>query len=409
MVRKGGPRRPRGSRDEETVKAVNRLLVERPLDITQLRKVAAIRGLVSDSLRARVWPVLLAVEAPLAREVATFAARAAAGHKDSHVVACDMERSLWSFTEGWTDDERAAKRAALRRVLDAAVGGNASGIFYYQGLHDIAAVLLFVLGSELAAYRTLRALASTHLRDCTRPDLAAATETLSLLYPILEQCDPELYSYLQGLHEPALEVPYFALSWYMTWFAHDVPSLSQIARLFDLFLSSHPLMPLYVAAVAIKGNRQQLLACGADGLAAYDTLKRMRFLQPGQPTADELAQQAAALYQAVPPAQLARQRGIQLEHSAAIDAYLSCGRWHVPSEPRAARRRFAQQTVLQLQALFRQQPGKAAGSIGAVGAMGGGSQRRAAVAAAVLTSVTGLAAMGALLLAQLQAAHWGSR
>lgn len=55
------------------------------------------------------------------------------------------------------------------------------------GLHDIAAVLLFVLGSELAAYRTLRALASTHLRDCTRPDLAAATETLSLLYPILEQ------------------------------------------------------------------------------------------------------------------------------------------------------------------------------------------------------------------------------
>lgn len=41
-------------------------------------------------------------------------------------------------------------------------------------------------------------------------------------------------------------------SWYMTWFAHDVPSLSQIARLFDLFLSSHPLMPLYVAAVAIK-------------------------------------------------------------------------------------------------------------------------------------------------------------
>lgn len=65
--------------------------------------------------------------------------------------------------------------------------------------------------------------------------------------------------------------------------------------------------------------------------------------------------------------------------------------------------------MLQLQALFRQQPGKAAGSIGAVGAMGGGSQRRAAVAAAVLTSVTGLAAMGALLLAQLQAAHWGSR
>ena len=41
-------------------------------------------------------------------------------------------------------------------------------------------------------------------------------------------------------------------SWYLTWFAHDVPALGQAARLFDLFLSSHPLMPLYVAAVAIK-------------------------------------------------------------------------------------------------------------------------------------------------------------
>lgn len=29
--------------------------------------------------------------------------------------------------------------------------------------------------------------------------------------PLVLQCDPELYSYLQGLHEPALDVPYFAL------------------------------------------------------------------------------------------------------------------------------------------------------------------------------------------------------
>lgn len=87
---------------------------------------------------------------------------------------------------GWSDAEREVKRAALRHVLDAAVAGNKAGLFYYQGLHDIAAVLLFVCG-ELPACRLLRALAEGHLRDCTRPDLAAATETLRLLYPILEQ------------------------------------------------------------------------------------------------------------------------------------------------------------------------------------------------------------------------------
>ncbi|PSC72783.1 TBC1 domain family member 20 [Micractinium conductrix] len=389
--------RPAGdARELETVKLVNELLLERPLDVLRLRRVVAIRGLVNDGLRSRVWPLLLGVgEAAAPDEAARFAALAGSTHKDSHVVECDMARSLWSYTEGWSEEGRAAKRAALRRVIDAAVGSNTSGIFYYQGLHDIAAVLLFVCGSELAAWRLLHALAGGHLRDCTRVDLAAATETLRLLYPILERCDPELHAYLHGLQEPALEVPYFALSWLLTWFAHDVPSLPQTARLFDLFLSSHPLMPLYVAAVVIKGQRQQILACGEDGLQAYATLKKMRFLQPGQLGADELAQQAAALYQAVPPTRLARQRGIRLEHCAAIDAYLCNGRWVVPAEPRGSRRHFAQHTAQQLRAFFA--PRESLTS----------QQRRTAALAAVITSVTGLAAMGALLVAQLQSAQWG--
>lgn len=341
-----------------------------------------------------MWPLLLGVQGAAGPgEAQQFAELACSTHKDSHVVECDMARSLWSFTEGWGEEERAAKRAALRRVLDAAIAGNAGDLFYYQGLHDIAAVLLFVCG-EPTAYRLLRALATCHLRDCTRPDLAAATETLRLLYPILQQCDPDLHAYIVGLQEPALEVPYFALSWYMTWFAHDVPSLPQIARLFDLFLSSHPLMPLYVAAVAIKGQRQQILECGDDGLAVYSTLKKMRFLQPGQLSADELAQQAAALYQAVPPAQLARQRDIQLEHSAAIDAYLSDGRWRVPAEARGSRRQFAAHTVQQLQAIFLPRESVS-------------GQRRAATLAAVITSVSGLAAIGALLISHLQAMQGG--
>ena len=46
--------------------------------------------------------------------------------------------------------------------------------------------------------------------------------------------------------------PFFALSWFITWFAHNLQSLAQISRLFDLLLASHPLMPLYVSAVAMQ-------------------------------------------------------------------------------------------------------------------------------------------------------------
>ncbi len=50
-------------------------------------------------------------------------------------------------------------------------------------------------------------------------------------------------------------MPYFALSWYITWFAHDIAALPKVSRLFDLFMASHPLMPLYVGAVAIQVHR----------------------------------------------------------------------------------------------------------------------------------------------------------
>lgn len=47
------------------------------------------------------------------------------------------------------------------------------------------------------------------------------------------------------------------------------PTLAQDAeRLFDLFLSAHPLMPLYLGAVAICAVREELLACEV-GVADY--------------------------------------------------------------------------------------------------------------------------------------------
>lgn len=76
---------------------------------------------------------------------------------------------------GWTAEERGEKRHALRRLLNATVGGRPPGeISYYQGLHDVAAVLLFVAG-ERAAAPMLARLAVCHLRDCTRCGRRACT------------------------------------------------------------------------------------------------------------------------------------------------------------------------------------------------------------------------------------------
>ena len=183
------------------------------------------RGLGNNALRARAWPLLLGSSAG-AGDGAALGALADAPHRDASTVDCDVQRSLWAFTEGaswvlvggaaggtpralahhpphpahcppptarpptrapgWPDGRRDAARVSLRRALNAAVASSGGRVHYYQGLHDVASVLLLVCG-EVGAFRLLRQLAACQLRDCTRPTLDAALETLGLLMPILAQ------------------------------------------------------------------------------------------------------------------------------------------------------------------------------------------------------------------------------
>lgn len=55
----------------------------------------------------------------------------------------------------------------LKNLLNAVVNSYSGDVHYYQGLHSVASVLLFVVG-ERVALPLLQRLAICHLRDCTR-------------------------------------------------------------------------------------------------------------------------------------------------------------------------------------------------------------------------------------------------
>ena len=300
------------------------------MDVATLRKLAAVRGLVTDPLRARVWPKLLYVDVPSAAP-----AHSAEPHRDSSTVQCDVERSLWHFTVDWSDERRALKRAALQRILNGArlevvrqrmqppsrsrapagvVCAHADTVHYYQGLHDIASVLLMVCG-EASAYRLLERLALGHLRDCTRATLDPVMQLLRLLFPLLAQCDPELHAFLQR----SGVLPYFALTWVLTWHVHEARNLQVAARLFDLFMSSSPLMPLYVGAVALLAERDAILAQPCDSAELHRYLSGLNVL--GRLSADELAARALALHRDHPPARLQQLAGMRLSKDCAVNAY----------------------------------------------------------------------------------------
>ena len=74
----------------------------------------------------------------------------------------------------------------------------------------------------------------------------------------------------------------------------------QVCRLFDLFLATHPLMPLYVGAAAMHSQRQQLLA--AEEMPMLHS-KLVNLSITKMATADELAIQVHRLAVRMNPSQ----------------------------------------------------------------------------------------------------------
>eukprot|EP00803_Ostreobium_quekettii_P011044 evm.model.scf_763.6 EVM.evm.TU.scf_763.6 scf_763:49464-53228(+) len=320
----GSPSMEQRQRDEETVARVEKLLGEAELDVTRLRQISAARGLSNNRLRARVWPLLLGVDAD-AWPHDRYDELACMEHADSPTLRADIARSLWSFTVGWSDEARQEKREALMRLLNAVVNHSAGDVRYYQGLHDIASVLLLTVGERLA-FPILCRLATCHLRDCTRPTLEPVAELLQLQVPILDMTDRPLARVLEGMQVPC----YFALSWYITWFSHDVKSLTEVARLFDLFLSAHPMMPLYVGAACMAAAREELIYVD-DVSLMHQALVNLRIGK--YITTEELIRQALALYAKAKPKQVLRQRGLRPQFTVTPDAFKKDGLWEVPEAP----------------------------------------------------------------------------
>jgi hypothetical protein len=98
------------------------------------------------------------------------------------------------------------------------------------------------------------------------PDFEIVSKTMHLIMVLLKASDSKLYNHLNA----AGVEPFFATSWLITWFAHDIKKINEIARVFDALLCSHPLFAVYLCA-AVRFHFQKK--------GVFDFL----FLQPFSP------------------------------------------------------------------------------------------------------------------------------
>mmetsp|Transcript_11805 Transcript_11805/g.33901 ORF Transcript_11805/g.33901 Transcript_11805/m.33901 type:complete len:357 (+) Transcript_11805:790-1860(+) len=157
----------------------------------------------------------------------------------------------------------------LAQVLENTIRNGNSSLHYYQGLHDIAGVVLHNMDYQVdVTTQILQRISRSHLRDAMRENFSNINWFLSvLLPPLVEKVDPYVHYSLQIAQ---VELSTVCLPWMITWFTHDIHDPETAGRLVDAFLSGHPLVPIYFAVALITHPllKQELLNIDSEDIAS---------------------------------------------------------------------------------------------------------------------------------------------
>ncbi|EEH16352.1 hypothetical protein PABG_06439 [Paracoccidioides brasiliensis Pb03] len=249
-------------------------------------------GLLHDDLRQAAWPVLLgydpSTDHPAASEWTSLPV-----HCDEEQVKLDVNRSFVHYPNCQTEKELDNKKQQLSDLITKVLRKYPM-LCYFQGYHDIAQVLLLVLGAEQASHAFER-ISLLRIRDYMLPTLSPALKHLQLIPAILHCSDPNLCRHLSGTK------PFFALAATLTLYAHDIEAYADIARLYDFILSHEPVVSIYLFAAIILSRKKELFEIPLDEPEMiHFTLSKL----PHPIDLEALVASAMQLYSTHPPEKL---------------------------------------------------------------------------------------------------------
>ncbi|CAM9833663.1 unnamed protein product [Pylaiella littoralis] len=292
---KGGGRTRKG--DPAAVETIQKLLRMVPVDLEKLRNLAWEKGgYQTDEVRLKVWPKLLSLDR---HGLEDFRQYLETPHEMTDQIQRDIDRSLTHFVHirKWKRHRQRSKREKLRDVINAVVRKYDGVLNYYQGYHDVVAVLLLVTGDTKLTYALTERASHYFFRDCMRTDFGVLTYLMHLLPAITLHFDPELSAFVSKCKVE----PYYCMSWVLTWFAHDLKELPAVSRLYDVLLGAHPTLILYICAAVVITARKDVLACECEFSAVHNALS---FAAKGVKDWEAVLQKAKGMFLKRPPREL---------------------------------------------------------------------------------------------------------
>lgn len=305
------------SRLRGKIRRITDALEADPVDVQTLKELAILSdGLITGDLRRKVWTKLLNVNAfewskgHHDKKKDNPEMRQFHEHKYWRQVNLDVDRSYRRFPPEMRASKRRSLQQQLVRVIMRVLTRN-EDLHYYQGYHDVAVTLLLVSGEDLAT-ALLEQMSLHQLRDFMEGTMEKTTKMLAFLHPIIEEADPELEDFL--VRSEVGQV--FALSWLITWYGHVLKDFTTIVRLYDFFLATHPLMPVYFGAALIIRRRSEVLSGECEMSYVHHLLSRIPEDLPDY--AEELITAAHAMFRKFPPEKLVGAVERYLKESVAV-------------------------------------------------------------------------------------------
>uniref|UniRef100_A0A5K3EZZ7 Rab-GAP TBC domain-containing protein n=1 Tax=Mesocestoides corti TaxID=53468 RepID=A0A5K3EZZ7_MESCO len=262
-------------------------------DLQSLRVWSISRyGLVNDEVRRKVWPVLVGIKSSFNKNEYDLADLLS--HPQAKQIELDVRRMGSMIPEG-TSTEESERLITETKRLALSILTEYPELHYYQGFHDICFTCLAVLGPD-DAFAVLRQIVPKHFSSFMQKTMNATSEMLQLVFDLLKLTSPEIWSRFQALNFE----PFFALSWFLTWFTHILSDSNDVHRLYDLFLASDPTMLIYLSVSVIICSTEEISSTSDD----FGELHRALTHLPMKHEVERLIQCALDIYQTVGPEKL---------------------------------------------------------------------------------------------------------
>lgn len=251
-------------------------------------------GLVSTELRQKSWPIIFGIDIDkLPKKPNRQKVRE---NQWFNQVKLDVDRSASRIPTNLLPEQKETMQENLMDLILHILCENPD-LHYYQGYHDITITILQVCGLRLAMPVAER-LTRDYLRDFMQQTMDSTRLVLDLIFPLINEMDPELHHFLKESEVGS----YFALSWLLTWYGHVIKDLKRTCRIYDFFIASHPAMPMYLAAEIILHRREEILSTECDMPSVHHLLTSLATVQLPD---DELIENAVLVFIEKPPSNIA--------------------------------------------------------------------------------------------------------